>query len=299
MLESGLSNLAPGRTAEVYVIDGGIAPEHKQQLATCCGSHGVAIRWLEISPSSLSGLPLWGRMPVATYYKLLIPELLPSSVSKAVWLDCDVVVAADLGRLWDTELGSRHALAAQDTAVPLVSSRNGVASHRQLGIARESPYFNAGVMVVNLALWRRDEVARQALDYLHRERESVVYWDQEGLNAVLAGRWGVLDPRWNHHAGSGSELRKVPSDWRQAWIVHFTGNLKPWLYPGRDPSHSLYFRYLDSTAWAGYRPRRNLKGLLVSLYEVSGLRRVLRPTEEWGMRLLRAWTRRYVSETTR
>jgi lipopolysaccharide biosynthesis glycosyltransferase len=245
-------------------------------------------------------------MPVATYYKLSIPELLPPSVRKAIWLDCDLVVATDLAPLWDTGLEGRHALAVQDQAVPFVSSLNGVACHQQLGIASDAPYFNAGVMVVDLDLWRRDEIPRRVVEYLRQHRHTVVFWDQEGLNAILANRWGVLDPRWNynpyardarlrprHPAGGASPSLNNP------WIIHFTGNLKPWTYPRRDFAHDMYFRYLDRTAWAGWRPKRSLRGMMVEMYEGSGLRDALYPGEEWIIRLLRAFTRRYASEATR
>ena len=300
MLHSALNNLSSPGTSVVYILDGGITPAHKHDLVRSCSSLGAAMHWLPVTAPPLSGLPLWGRMPVATYYKLLIGDLIPASVSKAIWLDCDLVVLSDLQRLWNTDMAGRHALAAQDVVVPLVSSRNGVGSYRQLGIPSDAPYFNAGVMVVNLELWRRDRIPDRVLEYLRRHRDTVVFWDQEGLNAVLAGKWGALDPRWNYNvAVRGARLRGVHHDADEPWIVHFTGKLKPWIYPRRDAFHALYFRYLDLTVWAGYRPKRSLTGRMVELYERSGLRHVLYPGEEWAVRLVRARTRKYASEVLR
>ena len=291
MLQSVLTNLSPDRTAAIYIIDGGIEPGHKQDLVRSWNPGRASLHWLSDRASSFSGLPLWGRMPVATYYKLLVPELLPAALHRVIWLDCDLVVNGDLAHLWDRGLAGRHALAVQDPAVPFVSSRNGVAHHEQLGLPSDAKYFNAGVMVVNLDLWRRDDVPRQVLEYLRRHGDALVFLDQEGLNAVLAGKWGELDPRWNCMA-------RVPRRPNDSWIVHFTGNLKPWFYPGRNASHALYFRYLDLTAWAGWRPRRTLSGVILGRYESSGLRDVLYPAEVWGMRLLRTFTRRYASGAT-
>lgn len=297
MLQSALTNLSSPGTSVVYILDGGITPAHKRELVGSCSLLGTALHWLPVEERSLTGLPLWGRMPVATYYKLLVPELVPAAVAKAIWLDCDLVVNGDLRRLWNTDMAGHHALAVQDVVVPLVSSRNGVAPYRQLGIAADTPYFNAGVMVVNLELWRRDDVPQLVLEYLRRHRELVMFWDQEGLNAVLASKWGALDPRWNHSASvRGARARFQNSS--DPWIVHFTGHLKPWVYPGHDASHALYFRYLDQTAWAGYRPRRGLGGRMVELYEDSGLRNLLYPAEDLAIRFLRACTRKYAPEVT-
>ena len=293
MLQSVLVNLSPDRTLAVHVVDGGMEQGHKRDLVKHWDPARVSLQFLAAQPDTLAGLPLWGRMPVATYYKLLVTELLPATVSRAIWLDCDLVVTADLARLWDTDTGGRHALAVQDRGVPFVSSSNGVSHYQRLGLPADAEYFNAGVMLVDLDLWRRDGIPARAIEYLLRHRDTVVFWDQEALNAVLAGKWGVLDPRWNHIANPrGARSGDVDGG---PWIFHFTGSLKPWAYPSADPSHALYYQYLDQTAWAGWRPKRSLAGALIATYQSSRLRNVLYPTEEWLMGLLRSLTRKYAA----
>jgi hypothetical protein len=51
-------------------------------------------------------------------------------------------------------------------------------------------------------------------------------------------------------------------------------------------ARARYFRYLDMTAWAGWRPRRTLKSLSLGIYE-SVLREILYPAEKWRMQLIR------------
>ena len=119
-----------------------------------------------------------------------------------------------------------------------------------------------------------------------------MFWDQEGLNAVLCGRWGELDPRWNQASRTGES---APTAQRpEPWIVHFTGTLKPWLLP--EPAtgpRALFYRYLDQTPWAGWRPRRTVSSATLGWYESSRLRDLLYPAEPRVMisgrrRLLRA-----------
>jgi lipopolysaccharide biosynthesis glycosyltransferase len=300
MVCSVLANLSAGRAVVVYILDGGIAPAGKARLLESWSGAPVTPHWLPVRASRFSGLPLWGRMPVSTYLKLLVPELVPDHVERAIWLDCDLVALGDLSHLWASESEGRHLLAAQDQIVPFVSSRDGVAGYRELGLPTDAKYFNAGVMVIDLALWRRDDIAGRVFDHLRRYRERVTFWDQEGLNAVLSGQWGELDPRWNYNVSAGvhrsrGKRRRTPDD--EPWIVHFTGNLKPWVYQGRNPYYARYFQYLDRTAWAGWRPEPTIRGRLAGLYEGSGLRGVLYPAESWGMHLFRAATRRYTPES--
>ena len=291
MLRSLFANVDPVRAIHVHALDGGIDEQDKAKIAESCDHRG-SIHWIQASDSRFPGAPLWGRMPVSTYYKLLIADRLPMELDKVVWLDCDMVVLGDVSRLWDHDLAGRHALATQDAVVPHVSSRSGVAAWQELGLPAVASYFNAGVMIIDLALWRRDRVGLRALDYVRTHRDRVCFLDQEGLNAVLAGLWGELDPRWNHNVSiPGASTRAG----RDPWIVHYAGNLKPWRQGVRKPSDGLYFHYLDQTPWKGSRPTWSPVAALVTLYERIGARKVLYPLEEWVMRGVRWMSRRSVA----
>jgi lipopolysaccharide biosynthesis glycosyltransferase len=287
MLRSVIDNLGDGYAASVYVLQSGIGEADREAVTSGWPPHVIA-HWVDADTSAFAGLPLWGRMPISTYFKLGLGDFLPLAEGRAIWLDCDVIALDDVAELWHTPLGGKVIGAAQDAVVPLVSSRYGIARYRELGMSPDAKYFNAGVMLVDLDAWRNHGVRGRAVDYLKRCGSSVTFWDQEGLNAALAGAWSEMDSRWNFnasipgaHAG-GSEL---PS------IVHFAGGLKPWRFRTRDELRSLYYVYLDRTAFRGWRPAPGMAGGLVSLYERSGLRKLMYPAENIAMRMVRQVTR--------
>ena len=296
MLSSLVVRLDSRRALCVHIVDGGIAAADRARLSDSLRRPNVRIHWIPARSSLRPGLPVWGRLQPGVYERLAIPDYLPDSVRKAIWLDCDLVIEEDLARLWDMEIGDRWALAAQDMIVPYVSSSMGVARHAELGLLASTKYFNAGVMVMNLALWREHDVAGRVMAYLESFRDEIVFLEQEGLNVVLAGKWGELDPRWNQNASvsgrsfykprhlDGASYRRVVDD---PWIVHFSGNLKPWSVYGDPRSRALYFQNLDRTPWAGHRPRRTVAGLLLGMYESSRLRDLLYPLEKRGLQLVR------------
>lgn len=299
MLTSMVERLEPRRAISVHVIDGGIQPADRRRLFEFLSRPNVSINWLPGRSRARSGLPVWGRLRPAVYERLALHEYLPSGASKVIWLDCDLVVTHDLARLWDTGMGDRHLLAVQDMIVPYVSSPMGVARHHELGLSSEQKYFNAGVMVMNLARWREDEVAARVMAYLERYREDVFFLEQEALNVVLADGWGELDPRWNQNAGVAGRSFYRPTHLDAAtyervvndpWIVHFTGSLKPWGVC--DPrSRSLYLRHLDATPWAGQRPRWGPANLLLRMYESTHLRDLAYPLERRAVQLARRVSR--------
>jgi lipopolysaccharide biosynthesis glycosyltransferase len=274
------SAVRPGTPLSVHIVDAGLGEDDRGRLEGICAAAAAELTWHDAA-SALDPYPLNRRMTMATYARLELPRLLPPDVRKVVWLDCDVLVTGDLGGLWRTELDGRHLLAVQDPCVPLVSSRYGIRRWRELGLAERAKYFNAGVMLIDLDRWRRDGIAERAGAYLRESGEDVVFWDQEGLNAVLSGRWGALDLRWNWC--SGFTPREEPASvGLDPWIVHFAGNLKPWLLPAPETGpRALFYRLLDETPWAGWRPRRTVTSVTRGWYEASRVRDVFYPAEHW------------------
>jgi lipopolysaccharide biosynthesis glycosyltransferase len=126
-------------------------------------------------------------------------------------------------------------------------------------------------MTLDLALWREEGLAHQLVRYLERNAHAIRWWDQDALNAVLAGRWGELDPRWNQipqfwePAGDGDPfppaLRELVI--RDPWIVHYSTWSKPWHWGCTHPTRERFFEVLDRTAWAGWRPRRSFRDTLL------------------------------------
>ena len=299
MVESALSHLGPGRTIDLHLIDGGITGADKQRLHQTVQADQLTVHWHRPARAALVGLPLWGRIGISVYDKLLVPDVLPQDAHRALWLDADTMVLDDLGSLWDHGTGTHALLAVRDRLVPCVSSRFGVAGHRALGLRHDAPYFNSGVMLIDLERWRRTRIAARALEYVRTHADQVTFWDQEGLNAVLAGEWGELDAEWNWSLSPTAiwprrDDRGASSTTRPR-IVHFSGNLKPWVYGGRHPSYALYYQHLDRTAWRGSRPARRWPSAVMRAYEHTSLRRLVYPAEQLGTRLVMSLTRRRAS----
>jgi lipopolysaccharide biosynthesis glycosyltransferase len=293
-LVSLFAHLDRTRQLVVHVIGRQISSADKELLARSLGDGPVSVCWHSPDRLRLVGVPLWGRMPISVYDKLLVADLALPEVDQALWLDSDTLVMADVAPVWDRGPGHHPLLAVQDSLVPLVSSRFGVARYRDLGLRPDAKYFNSGVMLMNLTEWRQRRVSARALDYLKHYANDVSFWDQEGLNAVLSGEWGELDPAWNWSVN----LRWADGDRvtnGAAKIVHFNGNLKPWTYDRRDAHSRAYYEYVDRTSWPGWRPSTSWMAAAFRAYERTSLRRALYPIEQVGTSVWRGLTRKVVS----
>jgi lipopolysaccharide biosynthesis glycosyltransferase len=265
-LYSTLRNLEAGeRSVDLYVFDGGISSESKERLrrvvaGTCAGS--VHLTWVKPDTSAFDDLFTREGISTSAYLRLLIPEHLPEEADRAIYLDSDLLVKANLTRLWDKPMKGQALMAVQGWGIPYVSSNRGISKYKELGLAPDTPYFNSGVLVINVDRWRQENVAERVCQYMRTYREHLNMCDQEGLNAVLAGHWKPLDPRWNvigapesldEFPGSAYKKRVEPpreNGLFEPYIWHFAGPYsKPWMVGCRHPAQFEWMHCLRESGW--------------------------------------------------
>ena len=161
------------------------------------------------------------RYGLATFYRLLLPGMLPATISKFIYLDIDIIVVGKLRELYEIPMG--------DTPVAAVSEPVDYA-RPDLGLFTVGEYFNAGVLLINLPAWQQQQIAENAINFLKNFPEKAIYLDQDALNAVLVRNWQQLDDKFNFTWRSipyiaKAELRKFVAT---KTIVHYNTSIKPW-----------------------------------------------------------------------
>src|SRR5699024_9178514 len=100
-------------------------------------------------------------------------------------------------------------------------------------------YFNAGMLLIDLAQWRSRQLGDAALQILSHKGDQMQYLDQDALNHVLHDDWQSLDLQWNFQqavysaidnrypylASRKDEMKRAI---RHPGIVHYIGGTKPW-----------------------------------------------------------------------
>jgi lipopolysaccharide biosynthesis glycosyltransferase len=220
--------------------------------------HGQQLEFVSVEPRLFQAARVSGHVSVATYFRILIPEILPPDVARVLFLDSDIVVRGTITELYEQPL-DRYTHAAVANPVCGVFK----AHPPSLGIPAGTPYFNAGVLLFNLDVWRSEHIGDRVMDYINTHGARLRFWDQDALNATLHSRWLKCHPTWNAVAAffegipaaelevSQADLTAVAANPR---IVHFTGSWKPWNYYCQHPFKREYFKYLAHTPWRGYRP---------------------------------------------
>ncbi|MGN6857235.1 glycosyltransferase, partial [Neisseria sp. P0022.S002] len=98
-----------------------------------------------------------------------------------------------------------------------------------------TPYFNSGMLLVDLAQWREHNIAAQLLQTTTTIDKSVPYGDQCFLNTVFQKNWLQLEESWNFQTCAVQYVQKrnlgeiVPKPGTVPPVIHYTTRAKPWL----------------------------------------------------------------------
>jgi len=283
MLQSLVAHAEPEREIDVHIIDCGISAPMRNRIDGQVRP-GLQIHWRPSIRPPNSRVQSWGHVSAATYERLQINQYLPDDTAHVLWLDCDLLVLDDITTLFRRPAGGHVLEAVRDPFVRTMKSAFGVRHWRELGLDGLTPYFNAGVMLIDMQRWRAAEVAERALHHLRQYGNQVFFRDQEALNAVIGAHWAPLEDRWNYSANPfHARAQSLGSD--APAVIHFTGRTKPWKLPDLGVAQDLFFQYLDHTSWRGTRPARTVKNRLLSWYVGSRVRRLSYPLENQHLRL--------------
>lgn len=282
MLTSLVGRLRPDVEATVYLM-------HQQLRRETLDAVGavVDVREVRLSGACLARLPRDRTFPPEAAAPLLLPTVLPSDLERVVFLDADMLVLDDIAPLWTTPLEGRALAAVVDPAIPACRSSRGVKGWRERGIPAAAPYFNAGVLLVDLRAWRRRNVAEQAIEYIRAVGDRVDYLHQEALNATVWDDWLPIAPRWNVSATAGRWFDPTAEAAVAApAIVHFAGRMKPWRMRSGSRFAPAYAAVLSRVTGVS-RPGHSWQDAWVGWYDRT-LRSVCHPCERflWSRRLL-------------
>ncbi|MEO7269833.1 MAG: glycosyltransferase family 8 protein [Knoellia sp.] len=231
-IESLVSN-NPTRQLTFWLITDGLSAQSRRNVELLLAARATA-HFLDPAPFDVGSLPLSTHVhslhvSSAGYMRLFAPLLIPADVTRVLYLDADTLCMGPLDELFDVDLGGATIAAVRDPYVHRMSDMEalpGLAQHRHR-LDPQGPHFNSGMMLIDTARWRANNVSQVAVDYSRRHAAITRYPDQDALNFALHDSWLRVSHRWNHAMASRLESR-FGGRLDEARIVHFIFPVKPW-----------------------------------------------------------------------
>lgn len=258
MLQSLVENASPDNNYDILMLSRDISVTYWNMLISMVENYpNVSLRLIDVT-EWLDGYTFFTEnretITIETYFRLLMPELLVN-YEKAIYLDGDMIMNADVAELYQIELEDNLLISSIDCdSIGCYHKADMVLKeYRDQVLKLKDPdgYFCAGMLVMNLDLFRKEFTNKQLLDFAasYQWRQH----DQDVLNVLCNGRTKLISPAWNLLRDAGNN-KYMPSNLYEEFlaaekdpkIIHYGGMRKPWLYLDVERGE-FFWRYAGKT----------------------------------------------------
>lgn len=241
---SAVKNSSKDRRYHAIVLHEGVSDENQARLKSLSSDNFK----IDVIPMENNFEALDDRMSnrlrcdyftLTIYFRLFIPAMFPQ-YDKAIYVDGDVVVADDIAKLFDIDIGDNFIGACNDLSIadvpPLVSytvNAVGVKAHE---------YINSGVLLMNLKKLREAKFEEHFLNLLNTYHFDSIAPDQDYINAILNGKIYYLDKAFDAMPNNARPECENPV------IIHYNLFEKPWCYDGIQ-YETVFWNYAEKSGF--------------------------------------------------
>tara|TARA_B100002049_G_C16068648_1_gene371698 strand:+ start:384 stop:1469 length:1086 start_codon:yes stop_codon:yes gene_type:complete len=228
-----------------YIIDGGISNKSWQKLSNLIVRfQNVKLARLQPDLKLFADLPDFFFESKLTYARLLLEDLIPV-LDKVIYIDTDILFLKDIEELWKLSLEGKSALVALEKTYTYLE--NDCPNIDILGLNPKAPYFNAGLMVMDLERFRKYQISKRTLKYISEFPEACLHHDQSALNVTLYEDFKLIDQSWNTQAHRDIfKIEKHISDFANRNLnFHFVTKVKPWLTYSEELPYKMFVILLE------------------------------------------------------
>ncbi|WP_158409601.1 glycosyltransferase family 8 protein [Devosia psychrophila] len=237
-----------------HLMHRALTPEHMAAIASIGRDYGATINFIDIDALNIlegriAAFPRirLRRLNPIVYARLFLGDLLDPEIARVLYLDSDLFIRSPLDPLYFMEMGG-YAVAAvlQPDRMHVIAGKD-LRARKAFSMAE--PYFNAGVMLIDMVQYRQMDFAA-GLAGLHASELAQFYYDQDMINFCFRGRILELDMRWNLQNPEPAHEVLNPS------IVHYSANPKPWFVWSRVAFKRTYRHLMTNQYYYQYRRER-------------------------------------------
>jgi len=194
-------------------------------------------------------LPHTKHISAVMYARMMLDQIVPSDILRLVYVDCDLLIRAPIEELILSELGGLPVGAIKEPhSLRFAHGSDAVQNHDLFDSA--DPFFNSGVMVMDLDLWRKNSSLQKLREAEKSGALARLANDQQVLNFLFKNNWKQLDGAWNMFGVSRAIEGLDPK------IVHYTGLNKPWNMFSGLPFARVYRHVMTNDLFYSYMRQR-------------------------------------------
>lgn len=240
----------------VYLISKGITKENIEILDSICKSYNrslIVVKFedicFDLPPCSV------GRHLETIYAKVFFSRI--EGLDKVLYLDSDVVVVGKLKPLWETDLSEKYMGVVETTYTK---------GKKALGIPRSTPFFNDGVVLVNVDYCRENNLISKVIEQVNAFGGNPPVLSEGVLNKICGQNVKYISLRYNLISGNlyfglydydylfeqlHYEKEDLIDSCENPVIVHYIAGFynRPWCKKCTHPFKEFYLYYKSISPW--------------------------------------------------
>jgi len=245
----------------VYLLGDHISEESKRTLESIALKYQRRFNLIDVPELNIPEKLSSNRWPKSAFTRMFAGELLPAEVSKAIYLDCDTIISGDIQGM--------EAYIKEDVAISGVKDCVSRPYKAKIGIGKDGSYINAGVLAMNIKKLREFDIRKMIADFVDKYEPAISYADQDILNGIFKGKFGILPPQYDLmtlvsvYTYKELKLLRRPDNYyseeeikeckNNPKIIHFTTcmlNIRPWCEGSKHSYAWMFDKYKAMSPWA-------------------------------------------------
>ena len=251
-----LQKANPG--TDIIILADCISEESSALLKRIVDKHGGTLRIIDVQKElyKIKNIGASEYVSFSVYSRLFIPEVVGDKFDRIIYLDGDTLVVSGLQTLYSLDLGRKPFAVGYDCICNKYK--------KLIGISPDAPYFNTGVLVMDIAEWNHRRCTERIFEYMRNVRHNSILGDQDYFALVLSKDAAILPPEYNFlthfqlfktrnvalcatgtpECAWYSEAQYTSAQKRPA-IHHFLGHTlgRPWYQESLNPLRETYQRF--------------------------------------------------------
>lgn len=190
-ISSLLINAKEGTFYDIFILHSSNISLKKEELNKLSQYYkNCRIQYRQVDQTFDSAFEIRG-ITAATYYRLLIPELIPE-YDKIIYADVDIIFRMDLSSVYHLDLGNNYIAATRELGMNFTEDgKKYIHSMKELSLGK---YIQAGFIIINSKVLKNENIISQFKTW---SKKKLRFQDQDILNIVCKGRILYLSLEYN------------------------------------------------------------------------------------------------------
>lgn len=250
-----LSLLENNKNIVLHIVDYDISEFNKQRLNKISKKYNTPIYFypkidLSIIPKDID-LKSW---PIVTFARLFCHKILPKSLKKVIYIDCDTLILNELEEVYKINMEGMPIAGVLDCTP---------ASKIKIGYTSNDKYYSNGILLIDLEYWRKNDVLTGFMEIMENKNINLPHLDQDVLNIYFKNKFKQLPLKYNvmplsyKYGKNQSKLfakseeyytvDEITESIDNPYLVHITGDIhfnRPWQTPCFYPLKNKWLNYI-------------------------------------------------------